>query len=164
MPPHRPTRRAVLRILAAAAVPLAAPARAPAAEPEVVVGDLRIAAPMAFSTPTAARNGAAYLTVRNVGATADRLVGGTTPAAARVELHTTVNEGGVMRMRALPAIEVPAGGTLRLQRGGLHVMLLDLREPLKAGARFPLVLEFERAGRVEVSVAVEAVRGGHHNH
>jgi len=129
------------------------------------IGSLRISGVVAYSTPAAARNGAAYLVIQNRGAAVDRLVSAETTAAGKVELHATFHEGGVMRMRELPAIELPAGGTVRLQRGGMHVMLLGLREPLKAGTSFPLVLVFEKSGRLEVTVTVEPARGGgHHSH
>ncbi|MBL8702855.1 MAG: copper chaperone PCu(A)C [Alphaproteobacteria bacterium] len=136
-----------------------------AAGAEFNAGTMRVHTPVAFSTPAAARNGAAYLIMQNRGSAADRLMSASTPAAARVELHSTVTEGGVMKMRPLTAIDIPAGGTVRLQRGGQHVMLLDLREPLKAGASFPLTLVFEKAGALEVTVNVEPVRGtgGHHH-
>lgn len=164
-------RRAFLSALVCAclgaALAAGASPRAIAAEPaEFTVGALRVSGPIAFSTPTAARNGAAYLTLKNQGQAGDRLIAARSPAASRIELHTTLREGGVMRMRELPAIDVPAGGTVKLERGGMHVMLIDLREPLKAGARFPLTLVFEKAGTLEVMVAVESVRGaaGHHHH
>ena len=164
-------RRAALSLLGGASllallVPGVMP-RASAADPaEFAVGALRVSGPMAFSTPPAARNGAAYMTLKNQGASADRLIAARSPAASRIELHTTLREGGVMRMRELPAIDIPAGGTVKLERGGMHVMLIDLSQPLKAGAGFPLTLVFETAGTIEVMVAVEPVRGaaGHHHH
>ena len=64
-------------------------------------------------------------------------------------------DGGVMRMRTIPAMEVKSGDKLELKPGGYHAMLTDLKQPLKIGDRFPLVLGFEKAGSVEVSVWVE---------
>lgn len=87
---------------------------------------------------------------------ADRLVGGSTPVAGRVELHTMKMEGDVMRMREVEAIELPAGQPVALQPGGLHLMLMELKAPLKNGDRFPLTLKFEKAGDVQVEVQVRS--------
>lgn len=158
----RPSRRS---LLACAGAVLFGLASATAMAADYSVGSLRISGVVAYATPAAARNGAAYLVIQNRGAAADRLMSAETAAAGTVELHATLHEGGVMRMRPMPAIDLPAGGTVRLQRGGMHVMLIGLREPLKAGTKFPLTLVFEKAGRLEVTVAVEPARGGgHHSH
>lgn len=66
-------------------------------------------------------------------------------AAARVELHSTSMEGGVMKMRPVARIELPAGKAVRLAPGGLHIMLVDIRQPLKPGNRVPLVLTVQSA-------------------
>lgn len=162
--PARPLFARRRALAAAAAVLVGLPASVASAA-DHSIGSLRISGVVAYATPAAARNGAAYLVIQNRGAEADKLVSAETAAAGKAELHTTFHEGGVMRMRELPAIELPAGGTVRLQRGGMHVMLLGLREPLKAGASFPLVLVFEKSGRLEVTVAIEPTRGvGQHTH
>jgi copper(I)-binding protein len=136
----------------AAAILLAA---LPAIADEAVrAGDLRIDGAWARATPEAARQGAAYLTVRNDSPTGDRLIGARTPAAARAELHTHTHDGGVMRMREVPAIEVEPGAAIALAPGGHHIMLIDLAAPLRDGARFPLTLRFERAGDVVVQIPV----------
>jgi hypothetical protein len=90
------------------------------------------------------------------GAAGDRLIAGSTTVSSAVELHTMSMEGDVMRMRQVPAIEVPAGGTVELKPGGLHVMFMGLKQPLKAGDTFPLTLRFEKAGEVKVDVKVSA--------
>jgi copper(I)-binding protein len=102
----------------------------------------------------AARNGAAYMTIRNQGAAADRLLAASSPVAGTVELHTHLKDGDVMRMRQVTAVDIAPGGPAVLQPGGLHVMLLDLKAPLKEGESFPLTLTFEKAGKVTVSVAI----------
>ena len=115
----------------------------------------------AWARPTApgARVGGAFMTL--VGARAsDRLLAGSSPAAAVVELHTHVMEDGVAKMRAVPAIDVPAGGRVELKPGGLHVMLINLKAPLKAGETVPLKLRFEKGGEVEVKVPVAAQAPG----
>ncbi len=99
------------------------------------------------------RPGAAWLTIRN-GGEADRLVGAESPAAARVELHTHIHEGGVMMMRKVEGIDVPAGGAAALEPGGDHLMLFGLKAGLKTGDRFPLTLLFEKAGRIDVEMRV----------
>ena len=105
-------------------------------------------------------NGGAFMTLRNGGDQADRLVSATSPAARTVELHTTVRDGDVMRMRPVDAIEVPGHGTVALQPGGLHVMLIGLDRPLAQGEHVPLTLRFERAGDLAVELAVRAAGAG----
>lgn len=117
-------------------------------------GDLLIDHPWARPTPGQVKNGAAYLRIVNSGG-ADKLVGAATPAAKRVELHTHEHADGVMRMRQVKEIAVPAKGEVALKPGGLHVMLFDLEKPLHEGFGFPLTLTFEKAGKVEVIVQIE---------
>ncbi len=94
------------------------------------------------------------------GATADRLVSASAGVSRTVELHTMVMEGDVMRMREIGAIDVPAGKTVELRPGGLHVMFIGLHEPLKVGDSFPLTLRFEKAGEVKVDMKVMTQAGG----
>jgi len=99
--------------------------------------------------------GAVFMRLVNDGPEADRLLGGQTGVAAVVEIHESVMEGEVMRMRMLPrGLEIPAGGEVTLQPGGYHVMLIGVRDDLEPGRRFALDLEFERAGTVTVEVEV----------
>ncbi len=153
------------RAAAAAAILLAA---APAPAHEFTAGDLLIDHPMAFAPPPNARTGAAYMTIVNRGAAADRLVSASTPAAGKVEFHTTIRDGDVMRMREVAGVAIAPGATVKFQRGGLHVMLIDLRQPLNPGDTLPLMLVFEKAGAVAVTVDVESPRGappsGHGGH
>jgi copper(I)-binding protein len=81
-----------------------------------------------------------------------------------VELHEMKMDGDVMRMRQVAAVDVPAGGSVALEPGGLHVMLLGLKAPLKEGDRFPMTLRFEKAGEVKVEVHVEAAGVGPARH
>ena len=99
------------------------------------------------------RPGAAWLTIRNTGE-ADRLVGAESPAAERVELHTHIHEDGVMMMRRVDAIQVPAGGEAALEPGGDHLMLFNLKAKFAPGDTFPLTLIFDNAGRVTVEMRV----------
>jgi periplasmic copper chaperone A len=118
-------------------------------------GDIRVEHPWARATAGNARIGAAYLTLDDVGSTPDRLVAIETPVAGAAELHAEMLDGNVMQMRPVGAIEIHPGTPTVLQPGGLHIMLMDLKDALKAGESFPLTLVFERAGRLQISVPVE---------
>lgn len=126
---------------------------APLGAQETKLGALTIGPP--FARVSAGRNGAAYLTIANAGDQPDRLVAVASPRAGKTEMHTMLMDGDIMRMRQVPDIEVPAKGRVEMRPGeGLHIMLIGLKAPLKAGDRFPLSLEFARAGKVEVTVDV----------
>lgn len=118
---------------------------------------LRIDHPFARATPPGAKTGAVYLTVDNAGNTVERLVHASTPIAAGVALHQMALEDGVMKMRAVPSLEVIPGARLELSPNGYHLMLLDLKQSLKAGERFPLTLTFEHGGTILISVSVEGM-------
>ena len=98
--------------------------------------------------------GVVYLILSNGGPAADRLVSVSSPVAAGAGLHIMVMEGTVMQMRPVDALDVKPGDSIQLKPGGLHIMLTNLKEALKQGQHFPLTLEFEKAGRVEVEVTV----------
>ncbi|MFH5924653.1 copper chaperone PCu(A)C [Roseomonas xinghualingensis] len=112
--------------------------------------------------------GGAFLTLRNTGSQPDRLISASTPLARSTEIHETVRDGDVMRMRPVPALEVPPGGTVTLRPGGAHVMMMGLTQALRPGTTLPLTLTFERAGTVQVQVAVQAAGAArpaaHHHH
>jgi copper(I)-binding protein len=122
----------------------------------------------AWARPTVAgqQGGGGFLTLTSP--TADRLLGGSTPAAERFELHSMTMKGDVMEMRQVPAIELPAGRPVKLEPGGLHVMFIGLKQPLAAGSKLPVTLRFEKAGevKVEFAIAARAPAGGqaHHKH
>ena len=126
------------------------------------VGDLVVERPWARESVT--RTGAAYLTVRNDGDADDRLIGISSEVADRAELHESDMQDGVMRMRAVEAVEVPAGGQAALEPGGLHVMLIGLKAPLEEGGSFALTLVFENAGEVEVVTTIEDIAHGGAGH
>ncbi|MGD9835056.1 MAG: copper chaperone PCu(A)C [Piscinibacter sp.] len=123
-------------------------------------GDLTIDHPYATPTPDGARTGAVYFrTLINRGKAADRLVGARTERAESAEIHRSVMEGDLMRMRAVDGIDIPPGAELKLRHAGdIHLMLLGLRSPLRDGQRFSLWLRFERAGEHEVTVWVQTPR------
>ena len=112
--------------------------------------------PWARASAGAVKNGAAFMTIMSHGE-ADRLVSASAPVAEAVELHTHINDNGVMRMRKIPAIDVPAGETVTLKPGGLHVMFIGLKAPLTQGESFPLALNFEKAGTITVQVPIKKV-------
>lgn len=115
------------------------------------------------STPSSV-TGAAFMMLMNTGDTDDRLVSATSSVAGRVELHTHIeDENGVMKMTEVEeGFVVPAGATYPLKRGGDHVMLMGLTEPLEQGAEITITLTFENAGAVEVQVPVDRERKPDH--
>lgn len=117
-------------------------------------GQPKIENAWARATPGKAENGAAYLTI--VSPVPDRLTGVSTPKAKTAELHEMTMQGGVMKMRPLPnGINLPAGQPVTLKPGGMHIMLMGLKQPLKQGESFPLTLSLQKGGMKEVNVAVE---------
>ncbi len=127
---------------------------------EYKVGELTIDHPWSRELPPNAPAGAAYFTLHNQGSQADRLIGASTARAQKSELHTHVHQDGLMKMQQIPAVDIPAKGEVVFQPGGNHVMLFGLDQPLKVGEKFPLTLEFEKAGKIEVQVQVETADHG----
>lgn len=117
-------------------------------------GQVIVEKPWARATVPTARVAGAYLTVRNRSALADRLIGASSPVAARVEFHVHTAEGEVMKMRQAQALDVPANGTLELKPGGAHLMFVDIRKPFREGDLVPVTLRFEKAGEVGVQARV----------
>jgi copper(I)-binding protein len=156
--PFRPQESAMRRLLAWMVCAVGA-ALATLAVPGLAQQDrldpLRINHPYARATPPGAKTGGVFLTVDNASNSIDRLLRASTPIAAGVVVQQMVVDGGVMKMRAVPSVEVRAGGRLELKPGGYRLMLLDLKQPLKAGEKFPLTLTFERGGTILVTVSVE---------
>lgn len=115
-----------------------------------------------FARPSAgpAGAGAAYMTIRNQGPAADRLVAASSSVARTTELHTHIREGDVMHMRKVEAIAIPERGAATLAPGGLHVMLMGLHQPLKTGDSFTLTLTFEKAGALTIQVPVKDMGAG----
>ena len=124
-----------------------------ATEPAATLGGLHVMQPWARASIGAGKTGVVYLSLGNHGP-ADRLIAVETPVAGKAALHGHTEQDGVMKMRRVAAVEVPAGGHAELAPGGLHVMLMGLEAPLAEGTRFPLTLVFEKAGRIEVQVPV----------
>jgi len=147
----------VIRIAVALFATLVVGAAVSGSEPrEVHAGSIVISDAWARPTAAGMPMGVAYFVVRNDGASDDAIIAASTPAAAHVEIHQTTLADGMARMRPLREIVVPAKGKVAVSPGGIHLMLVDLATPLAAGTRAPLVLQFRNAGRVEISLAVEA--------
>jgi hypothetical protein len=119
-------------------------------------GDLAVVDAWARATPPGAGVAAAYLTIDNAGGGADRLLGASSDAAGRVEVHETRRDGEVMRMRKAEPLDIPAGERVVFGPGGLHVMLMELKEPLHQGDTLSLTLRFEHAGEVRVQASILA--------
>ncbi|WP_299963484.1 copper chaperone PCu(A)C [uncultured Roseobacter sp.] len=122
---------------------------------EYTVGDLSVDHPMAFNTAPTAKSGGGYLSITNGGETDDRLIA-VRADFPKVELHTTEEKDGIARMMHVDAIEIPAGETVSLQPGGLHVMFMGLGgDGFEVGEQIPATLVFERAGELEVIFNIE---------
>jgi copper(I)-binding protein len=135
------------------------------------VGNLHIEHPWSRAMPPVAPTAAAYFVVHNKGSDADRLLSASTPVAGKAELHEHIHADGLMKMQQVQNVEIPAGGEVKFEPMGYHVMLFNLKQQAKDGERFPLTLTFEKAGAVEVEIAVhkDAPEGsahgeGHHQH
>ncbi len=138
------SRRIVLNLalLFAAPLPLALAQTAP-----------KVLEPWARPTVQGQAGGGGFLKIVG-GAAPDRLLSASADVAASVELHTMTMDGDVMRMRQVSDINVPAGKTVELKPGGLHIMLIGLKAPLANGSSFPLKLKFEKGGDVVVDMKV----------
>lgn len=122
------------------------------------IGKLSIQHPWSRETASGQAVGGGFMTITNQGAADDRLVSGTSPVAAEVQLHTMTMDGGVMRMRQVEGgIAVPARRTLELKPGSYHIMFMGLKRQLRQGERFPVTLRFQRAGKVTVQFAVQPI-------
>jgi copper(I)-binding protein len=131
---------------------------APAAAEEVKAGNLVITQAWSRATPNGAKIGSGYFTVENKGASPDRLIGVTADIAGKVEVHEMATKDGVMTMRPVEkGLTIDAGKTVKLAPGGNHLMMFDLKSPLKQGDTVPVTLEFEKAGKAKISLDVQAL-------
>ena len=131
---------------------------APAQAQEVKAGDLVITQAWSRATPGGAKIAGGFFTIENKGAAPDRLTAVSGDVAGKVEIHEMAMNNGVMTMRALDkGLAIEPGKTVKFAPGGYHLMLMDLKTPLKQGDKVPLTLEFEKAGKVTVSLDVQGV-------
>jgi periplasmic copper chaperone A len=142
----------VSRLLAMSLLILSGAASAQSTD-EVAIDDAYVRA-----VPPGQPNSAAFMKVSNNGSTTHALVGGSSPAAEVVELHTHTMEGGMMRMRQVEKIDLPAGETVSLQPGGLHVMLIGLKQKLVPDEEIPLTLRFEDGSEVTMNAPVHKLQ------
>ncbi|MGH7087480.1 MAG: copper chaperone PCu(A)C [Stellaceae bacterium] len=142
----------MIRMLLGLMLAVALGASAMAAESEIALTNA-----WARATPGGARTGAAYVTITNKGKAPDRLVSATTPVAGMAELHTTIEANGVSQMRPVKSLEIKPGESVTLKPGGMHLMLMRLKGPLKQGETFPLALTFAKAGQIETAAKVAKI-------
>lgn len=139
----------------------------PAWAGDAKVGSLTLENPFSRATPPMARTGAGYLTIRNDGTEADRLVAVSCDCAEVSEIHEMKMDGNVMRMRQLPdGLEIPAGDVAELKPGGYHLMFIGLQAPFEEGQSVKATLTFEKAGSIDVTFDVNPLgamkgHGGH---
>ncbi|WP_373235644.1 copper chaperone PCu(A)C [Cohaesibacter celericrescens] len=120
------------------------------------VGSITVSDAFARATAGKASSGGSFLTIKNDGE-ADRLLAASADVGVKTELHTHIHEGDVMKMRQVDSIELPAKTTVALKPGGYHVMMMQLKAPLKKGESFPLELTFEKAGKLTVEVTIGGI-------
>jgi periplasmic copper chaperone A len=130
---------------------------------ELKAGSISIVHPWARATPGAVKNSAAFMVFDNKGA-ADKLLSVSGDVARDIQIHSMITEAGVMKMREIKALDIPANGKAELKPGGFHIMLIGLKDGLKEGQKFPLKLKFEKAGEVTVTVVAEKPSGDHAGH
>jgi periplasmic copper chaperone A len=121
-------------------------------------GAIGVSDPYARAVPPGQPNSGVFMTLTNDSTKPHALVSATSPAAKTVELHTHVQENGMMRMRRIERIEIPAGGRTVLAPGGLHVMLIGLTQDLKPGANVDLSLTFDDGSEIRVEAPVRQIR------
>ncbi len=146
-------KSAVLALALAAALPAADRAWAH----EYETGGVSVVHPWARATPGGAKVGAVFMEIKAKEGADDALVSASTPAAGRVEIHTHTMDNGVMKMRRIEKLPVAGGKSSVLKPGGDHIMLFDLKAPLKEGELLPLTLVFEKGGSVTIDASIEPV-------
>src|SRR5262249_20984480 len=155
----QPMRKFILAFAGMLAVSLAAGAPA-ASGKDFHAGSLEITGAWSRATPKGASVGGGYITIKNTGTEADRLVGGSTDAAAKFEVHEMSMDGGIMKMRPLKdGLEIKPGETVELKPQGLHIMFVGLKKPLKPGDHLKATLQFEKASKVDVDFDVTGMGG-----
>jgi hypothetical protein len=125
---------------------------------EYTAGTVTVVHPWARATPGGTRTGVAFLEIKAAPSAGDKLIAARADVAGRVELHEHIHDGNVMKMREVKAgIPVPAGAAVVLQPSGYHLMMMDLKQPLKEGDLLPITLVFEKAGEIKVEATVEKI-------
>src|SRR5262249_6681395 len=133
-------------------------ANAPVRAEDVKAGDLVITQAWTRATPGGAKTGGGFLTIENKGNAPDKLISASADVASKVEVHQMAMSDGVMKMRPVEGgLAIDPGKTVKLSPGGYHLMMMDLKNPLKQGEKLPVTLQFEKAGKVTVTLDVEGV-------
>jgi copper(I)-binding protein len=132
---------------------LATPVALAETEPTIHIVDVK-----ARPTAPGAETAAVYLVLMNHGAVDDRLTAISTPVADKAELHRTVDSGGMSKMDAVPDFTIKANDGATFEPGGLHIMLMGLKQQLKIGDSFPVTLTFAKAGAVTVTASVQTIK------
>ncbi len=146
--------------LAAASILATSPAFADSemgAKHEMKSGNIHIQHPYARAVPPGQPNSAAFMTISNMGDSANALVSASSPAAKVVELHTHIMDGGMMKMRQVKQIDLPAKGKTELKPGGLHIMMIGLKQQLKPGMKVELTLNFADGSNSTITAPVQEV-------
>ena len=134
------------------------PAPCLAASDRTVVGKLEITQAWARATPPSAKNGVAFMVISNHGMSADKLTALNSKASGKTELHSHINENGIMRMRRIKHIHIPGHGQAILKPGSYHVMFIGLKTPFKEGDTVMVKLRFEKAGEILLHMPIK--KGG----
>lgn len=122
------------------------------------VGALEVDNPWSRAIPKGAAVAAGYMTIKNTGASPDRLVSASTPVAGKVEIHEMTMDNGVMKMRPVPGgLEIKPGATVELKPDSFHLMIMNVKAPIEKGKPFAAALTFEKAGTVNVEFSVEDI-------
>ena len=151
-------RHLIFASIAAVAVAAAALIGPSARAEDVKAGDLIISQAWSRATPNGAKVGGSYLTIENKGSAPDKLIGASADVAGSIQVHEMTTTNGMMKMRPVEGgLTIEPGKTVKLAPGGYHLMMMDLKKPLKQGDKLPVTLEFEKAGKVQVTFDVMGV-------
>ena len=124
---------------------------------EAKVGSIKVDHAYTRATVPGQQVAGGFMKIENKGTSGDQLLSASSPAAGEVQLHEMAMEGNVMKMRQVRDIAVPAGGSVELKPGGLHLMFMNIKAPLSVGESVPVKLKFAKAGEVEVKMPVNAM-------
>lgn len=140
-----------------AAIVLAALAANPAFAHSIKIGALTLTDLWTRATPPKAPTAGGYFTITNTGTEPDRLIAVASPLAEKGQLHQMTMKDGVMTMRPVDSLEIPAGGSVTLAPGGIHLMFVGPKEPFKEGSKLPVALTFEKAGTIETFLHIRPI-------
>ena len=135
------------------------PSQAHSHKKMATVGDLVITEIWARTTPKTAKTGAAFFMIKNNGKTDDTLIGVSSELAKKTQIHQSSMENGIMKMRHVGKVAVPAGGMATLKPGSFHIMFMGLHNPINQGDEFPLTLTFKNSGTLKIMVKAQKSMG-----